>query len=44
MSAEKNESGDFWVQDPYHGPGQAQGLCFSVPSGVPHPPSLINIF
>ena len=31
-------------QDPYHGPGQAQGLCFSVPSGVPHPPSLINIF
>ena len=31
-------------QDPYHGPGQAHGLCFSVPEGVPHPPSLINIF
>ena len=31
-------------QDPYHGPGQAQGLCFSVPSGIPYPPSLINIF
>lgn len=31
-------------QDPYHGPGQAHGLCFSVPKGVPHPPSLINIF
>ena len=31
-------------QDPYHGPGQAQGLCFSVPNGIPHPPSLINIF
>lgn len=31
-------------QDPYHGPGQAQGLSFSVPAGVPHPPSLINIF
>ena len=31
-------------QDPYHGPGQAHGLCFSVPDGVPHPPSLINIF
>jgi uracil-DNA glycosylase len=31
-------------QDPYHGPGQAHGLCFSVPSGVPKPPSLINIF
>ncbi len=31
-------------QDPYHGPGQAQGLCFSVPEGIPHPPSLINIF
>jgi uracil-DNA glycosylase len=31
-------------QDPYHGHGQAQGLCFSVPDGVPHPPSLINIF
>ncbi len=31
-------------QDPYHGPGQAHGLCFSVPSGVPPPPSLINIF
>jgi uracil-DNA glycosylase len=31
-------------QDPYHGFGQAHGLCFSVPSGIPHPPSLINIF
>ena len=31
-------------QDPYHGPGQAHGLCFSVPEGVPKPPSLINIF
>ena len=31
-------------QDPYHGPGQANGLCFSVQAGVPHPPSLINIF
>lgn len=31
-------------QDPYHGEGQAHGLCFSVPEGVPHPPSLVNIF
>ena len=31
-------------QDPYHGPGQANGLCFSVNDGVPMPPSLINIF
>ena len=31
-------------QDPYHGKGQAHGLCFSVPQGVPPPPSLINIF
>ena len=31
-------------QDPYHGPGQAHGLCFSVPEGVAHPPSLVNIF
>lgn len=31
-------------QDPYHGPGQAHGLCFSVPSGVTPPPSLQNIF
>ncbi len=31
-------------QDPYHGPGQAQGLSFSVPAGVKPPPSLINIF
>lgn len=30
-------------QDPYHGPGQAHGLCFSVPAGVPLPPSLRNI-
>jgi uracil-DNA glycosylase len=31
-------------QDPYHGPGQAHGLCFSVRPGVPLPPSLVNIF
>lgn len=31
-------------QDPYHGPGQAHGLCFSVPDGVSPPPSLLNIF
>jgi uracil-DNA glycosylase len=31
-------------QDPYHGPGQAHGLCFSVPEGVDKPPSLKNIF
>ncbi len=31
-------------QDPYHGPGQAHGLCFSVPPGVDVPPSLDNIF
>ena len=31
-------------QDPYHNPGQAQGLSFSVPDGVTKPPSLINIF
>lgn len=31
-------------QDPYHGPEQANGLCFSVKDGIPHPPSLINIF
>ncbi len=31
-------------QDPYHGPDQAHGLSFSVPSGVKHPPSLVNIF
>lgn len=30
-------------QDPYHGPGQAEGLCFSVKDGIPLPPSLINI-
>jgi uracil-DNA glycosylase len=30
-------------QDPYHGPGQAHGLCFSVPDGVDKPPSLVNI-
>lgn len=30
-------------QDPYHGPGQAHGLCFSVPHGVGIPPSLVNI-
>lgn len=30
-------------QDPYHGPGQAHGLCFSVPPGVPAPPSLQNM-
>lgn len=31
-------------QDPYHGPGQANGLCFSVKDHIPHPPSLVNIF
>lgn len=31
-------------QDPYHGPNQANGLCFSVKEGIPHPPSLVNIF
>ena len=31
-------------QDPYHGSGQAHGLCFSVPMGVKPPPSLVNIF
>ncbi|WP_111623579.1 uracil-DNA glycosylase [Arenibacter echinorum] len=31
-------------QDPYHGPNQANGLCFSVNEGVVHPPSLVNIF
>ncbi len=31
-------------QDPYHNPGQAHGLCFSVPKGVPLPPSLKNIY
>ncbi len=31
-------------QDPYHEPGQAEGLCFSVPDGQPYPPSLLNIY
>lgn len=31
-------------QDPYHGKGQAHGLCFSVPQGIKSPPSLVNIF
>jgi uracil-DNA glycosylase len=31
-------------QDPYHGQGQAHGLCFSVPEGIKPPPSLVNIF
>ena len=31
-------------QDPYHGEGQAHGLCFSVPEGIKSPPSLVNIF
>jgi len=31
-------------QDPYHGRGQAHGMCFSVKRGVPAPPSLVNIF
>ena len=31
-------------QDPYHGPGQANGLCFSVADGIRKPPSLVNIF
>jgi uracil-DNA glycosylase len=31
-------------QDPYHGPGQAMGLCFSVPHGIKVPSSLVNIY
>ena len=31
-------------QDPYHGPGQAMGLCFSVPQNIPTPPSLVNMY
>ena len=31
-------------QDPYHGPGQAHGLCFSVKPGVRSPPSLLNMY
>jgi uracil-DNA glycosylase len=31
-------------QDPYHGPGQAHGLCFSVQKGIPTPPSLVNMY
>src|SRR3954466_13972691 len=31
-------------QDPYHGPGQAHGLCFSVQNGIALPPSLVNIY
>lgn len=31
-------------QDPYHGPGQAQGMSFSVPADFPLPPSLVNIY
>src|ERR1700743_818693 len=31
-------------QDPYHGPGQAHGLSFSVPTGIKPPPSLVNIY
>ncbi len=31
-------------QDPYHGPGQANGLCFSVSDGIDKPPSLVNIY
>lgn len=31
-------------QDPYHGPGQAHGMCFSVKRGVPTPPSLVNMY
>ena len=31
-------------QDPYHGPGQAHGLSFSVPNGIKPPPSLVNVF
>ncbi|MCX6243639.1 MAG: uracil-DNA glycosylase [Bacteroidetes bacterium] len=34
----------FIGQDPYHGYGQAHGLCFSVPEGISKPPSLVNIF
>lgn len=31
-------------QDPYHNPGEAMGLCFSVPKNIPRPPSLLNIY
>lgn len=31
-------------QDPYHGPGQAHGMCFSVQVGIPPPPSLLNMY
>ena len=34
----------FLGQDPYHGRGQAHGLCFSVPAGIDKPPSLVNIW
>ncbi len=40
----KNTKAVIIGQDPYHGFGQAHGLCFSVKSGVKHPPSLKNIF
>jgi uracil-DNA glycosylase len=36
--------GDVDQLDPYHGPGQAMGLCFSVPKGIKMPSSLVNIF
>lgn len=38
------EQVDFLYQDPYHGPGQAMGLSFSVPEGIKVPSSLINIY
>lgn len=37
-------AGHEFFQDPYHGPGQAMGLSFSVPEGVKVPSSLVNIF
>ena len=39
-----NIKGVIFGQDPYHGPNQAHGLCFSVPQPVKPPPSLVNIF
>ena len=43
MSVRQGKSGNY-CQDPYHGDGQAHGLCFSVADGVAFPPSLLNIF
>lgn len=44
MACTLSSVGTFFLQDPYHGPGQAMGLSFSVPEGVKIPSSLANIF